>query len=150
MLQGESSSLDSAGIAPDTGPTLHIYAGSKKRETHQPIHQTLSSRLTNFAIPSPISTFTYANQTKMVQNLRITVAALNTEMKNIKLAEKQHWNTWDDNQKALAEWSVYLTGRHPIRLKRGWARFRYVNSWRRKNAYDVHHTTVLEKCTPLV
>lgn len=109
----------------------------------------LNERLKDFVISGPISSFAYAERVKIIQDLRVALESLDSELQAVKLAEKQLWKVWDENQKALAEWGVRLSQNHFIRLKRRWARLRYVCSSRRGYAYDIHWSSLQMKCHSL-
>ncbi|KAM7219230.1 hypothetical protein V8F06_005399 [Rhypophila decipiens] len=115
----------------------------------------LDERWKDFLISSQgISSFAYAERVKIIQDLRAAWSSLHSELQAIISAEEQQWKAWDENQKALAEWSVHLSApTHPfgpfLRLKIRWARRRYKCSDRRLFAYDTHRASFRIKCRSL-
>ncbi|KAK4207831.1 hypothetical protein QBC37DRAFT_432834 [Rhypophila decipiens] len=115
----------------------------------------LDERWKDFLITGQgMSSFAYAERVKIIQDLRAAWRSLHLELQTIISAEEQQWKTWDENQKALAEWSVDLRSpTHPfeplLRLKIRWARLRYRWSDRRLFASETHRASLRTKCHSL-
>ncbi|KAK3361151.1 hypothetical protein B0T24DRAFT_642459 [Lasiosphaeria ovina] len=136
--------------APDLGDEKRTDQDGRQYGLPIAAESYLNERWKDFVIPGPISSFAYADRVKIIQDLLDALAALDSELQTIESAEKQHWKTWDENQKELAEWNVRLSRNHFIGLKRKWARFRYAFSSRRGYAYDIHWTSLAMKRHPLL